>query len=133
MRPQAGDMQAYGAKRTAGYLLKDYYVIRTAPSGRARLGETARRAAFDRHIAYQLALEGSGRLFAAGPVFDSQGRRTGGMIIIRAKSFRDAKRIADADPHHASKLWSYEIQRWRMSEGSYTVTVKYSSKSARVL
>jgi uncharacterized protein YciI len=126
-------MQAYGAKRTASFLLKDYYVIRTAPSRRPRGSTAARQAYFDRHIAYQLALEASGRLFAAGPVFDQQGKRTGGMIIIRAKSFKVAKRIADADPHHASKLWSYEIQRWRLSEGSYTVTVKYSSKSASVL
>jgi uncharacterized protein len=131
-------MQAHGSARTASFLSKDFYVIRTAPKLRQRnvsavgLKPEVLKAIFDRHISYQLLLEKTGRLFAAGPVFDQKGNRAGGLIVIRAKSFEDAKRTADADPHHASNLWRYELQRWRVNEGSFTVTVKYSSKSAKV-
>jgi uncharacterized protein YciI len=137
-RVSDASMQAYGSQRTASFLLKDFYVIRTTPRiekrGRAapKPGHEAQKALFDRHIAYQLSIEESGRLFAAGPLFDAKGNRVGGLIIIRAESFDDARRVAEADPHHASKLWEYDIHRWRLSEGSYTVTVKYSSQSADI-
>jgi uncharacterized protein len=131
-------MQAHGSARTASFLSKDFYVIRTVPKLRQRDSSAVRlkpedlKAIFDRHISYQLSLEKTGRLFAAGPVFDRKGDRVGGMIVIRANSFEEAKRTADADPHHASNLWRYELERWRVNEGSFTVTVKYSSKSAKI-
>jgi uncharacterized protein YciI len=131
-------MQAYGRERTTGFLLKDYFVVLAEPRTKngdkplPHLDETEHKRLFDEHIAHQLRLEESGQLFAAGPLLDEQGKRIGGLIILRADSFEDARRIVDSDPHRSSGLWDHTIHRWRVSEGSYTVRVKYSSKSAIV-
>ena len=131
-------MQAYGRERTTGFLLKDFYVVLAEPRTRRgdkelpTLDEREHKRLFDEHIAHQLKLEASGQLFAAGPVFDEAGNRVGGLIILRANSFDEAKQIVDTDPHRKSGLWDHRIQRWRISEGSYTVSVKYSSQTAIV-
>ena len=131
-------MQEYGRERTTGFLLKDLYVVLAEPRTRrgdkeiAKLDEKEHRRIFDEHIAHQLKLEASGQLFAAGPVFDEDGNRVGGLIVLRANSFDEAKQIIDSDPHRKTGLWDHRIQRWRISEGSYTVSVKYSSQTAIV-
>jgi len=131
-------MQDYGRERTAGFLLKDYYVVLAEPrtgSGDKplpHLDEAEHKRLFDEHIAHQLKLEDSGQLFAAGPLLDEQGKRIGGLIVLRASSFDEARQIVASDPHRASGLWDHTIHRWRVSEGSYTVRVKYSSQSAIV-
>ena len=83
------------------------------------------------HLAYQVKLETEGTLFAAGPMFE-EGAETPvrGMIVVRAANFDEAKAIADADPLHAAGLRTYTLDRWKVNEGSYTVTVKYSDQSA---
>ena len=129
-------MQEYGRQQTTGFLSKDLYVVLAEPRTRKEdkelptLDEKEHRRIFDEHIAHQLKLEASGQLFAAGPVFDEDGNRVGGLIILRANSFDEARQIVDTDPHRKSGLWDHRIQRWRVSEGSYTVSVKYSSQMA---
>jgi uncharacterized protein YciI len=131
-------LQDHGRERTTGFLLKDYYVVfaqpRTASADKPlpHLNEKEHKRIFDEHIAHQLKLEDSGQLFAAGPLLDEQGKRIGGLIVLRAGSFEEAKQIVDTDPHRVSELWDHAIYRWRVSEGSYTVRVKYSSQSAVV-
>jgi uncharacterized protein YciI len=131
-------MQDYGRERTTGFLLKDYYVVFAEPRTNSgdrplpHLDEKEHKRIFDEHIAHQLRLEESGHLFAAGPLLDEQGKRIGGLIILRANSFEEARQIVDSDPHRSSGLWDHTIHRWRVSEGSYTVRVKYSSQSAIV-
>jgi uncharacterized protein YciI len=131
-------MQQYGRERTEGFLLKDYYVVmaqpRTGSSDKPlpHLDESEHKRLFDEHIAHQLKLEESGQLFAAGPLLDEQGKRIGGLIVLRANSFDEARQIVASDPHRSSGLWDHTIHRWRVSEGSYTVRVRYSSQSAIV-
>jgi CheY-like chemotaxis protein len=57
-------------------------------------------------------------------MLDEKGKRIGGLIILRAASFEEARQIVDSDPHRSSGLWDHTIHRWRVSEGSYTVRVK---------
>lgn len=117
--------------KAKGVLAKQLYVILTTPTGdldaiRAQLGE---------HLAYQKDLEARGITFAAGPFAnDGETEWSGeGMIIVRAASAQEASAIADADPMHRSGARRFRVRPWLLNEGSYTVTVRYSEPSRRVL
>ncbi len=85
------------------------------------------RATLPAHLDHQVALEKQGVLFAAGPLDAEDGSRRG-LIVIRADSFEDARRIADTDPFHAKGLRNYTVERWTVNEGSYTVRLTYSDQ-----
>lgn len=109
-------------------LAKDLYVIVTRPVvPREQIMEV-----LPAHLERQVELEKQGILFAAGPLFDEDGTPTSGMIVVRANSFKEANEIAMGDPFHAKGLREFTIQRWRVNEGSYTVTVNYSDQSMRL-
>ncbi len=75
------------------------------------------------HLEYQIALERSGTMFGAGPIYDEgEDTPSGGMIIVRATNFNEARKIADADPMHAHNLRRYTIEKWLLNEGSMTFT-----------
>jgi len=92
-------MQDYGRERTTGFLLKDYYVVFAEPRTKGgdkplpHLDEKEHKRIFDEHIAHQVRLEEAGQLFAAGPLLDENGKRVGGLIILRANSFEEARKI----------------------------------------
>lgn len=113
----------------ASMLGMNLYVIVTTPiAERERIVE-----ALPDHLAHQVRIEKEGILFAAGPLFDEgTDRPSAGMIIVRARDFDEARAIADRDPMHACGLRSYTVQRWRVNEGRYTVTVDYSDQTARI-
>ena len=85
------------------------------------------------HLERQVDLERRGILFGAGPM-DAQvdGKPRTGMIIVRAASFEEADEIAKADPMHVAGLREYEIWKWSLNEGSYSLTVNYSDQSVSV-
>ena len=84
------------------------------------------------HLQRQIRLEKDGIMFGAGPLSNSDGSPTGaGMIIIRAKSEADTRRIEDQDPFHSSGLRNYTLQQWSLNEGRITVTVDFSDQSYR--
>lgn len=85
------------------------------------------RATLPAHLDHQVALEKQGVLFAAGPLDAEDGSRRG-LIVIRADSFEDARRIADTDPFHAQGLRTYTVEQWTVNEGSYTVRLTYSDQ-----
>ncbi len=85
------------------------------------------RATLPAHLDHQVALEKEGVLFAAGPLDAEDGSRRG-LIVIRANSFEDARRIADTDPFHAQGLRTYTVEQWTVNEGSYTVRLTYSDQ-----
>lgn len=87
-----------------------------------------------KHLERQVELEKQGIMFGAGPMDpqDTSKPRTG-MIIVRAKSFEHAHEIAMADPFHAAGLREFEIWKWSLNEGSYTVTINYSDQTAKVV
>jgi len=80
-----------------------------------------------RHLAHQDELERQGILFGAGPVFDEQGNREYGMIIIRAESAEDARRIADTDPMFQEKRRNYTIHQWLLNEGRINLAIDFST------
>ena len=85
------------------------------------------QAALPAHLDHQVKLEKEGILFAAGPLDAEDGSRRG-LIVIRAVSFEDARRIADTDPFHAEGLRTYTVEQWTVNEGSYTVRLTYSDQ-----
>ena len=123
-------MAVPGVPDTKDMLQKDLYVIFTRPvAPREEI-----KKLLPQHLARQVELEKQGILFAAGPMEpeDDTKPRTG-MIIIRADSFEHANEIAMGDPFHAEGLREFDIWNWSMNEGSFTVTINYSDKSAAVI
>ena len=113
---------------TARFLGKEVSVVVTRP---VRSPEIEKRLAD--HLEHQIALEKKGIMFAAGPLY-SRGSAVpeAGMFVLRASSFEEADAIAREDPLHQAGLRTYTIQKWRINEGSYTVTVNYSDQSVRI-
>jgi len=113
---------------TKNFLGRQLYVIHTTPN--------APREEIDRvlpdHLEHQVRLEKSGIMFAAGPLMNSDGSLAGGLIVIRAKDFEEAKAIADTDPFHKAGLRSYTLRRWTVNEGSYGVRVNYSDQTVTI-
>ncbi len=114
---------------TTNVLGKELYVIVTTP---AAPGEEIMKKLPD-HLARQIELEKAGILFAAGPMFDAGSEApAAGLIIIRAANFEEADKIAAADPLHAAGLRTYTLRRWKLNEGSFTVTLNYSDQTMTV-
>jgi uncharacterized protein YciI len=114
---------------TAGFLGKEVYVVITTRAPGAEITPDDMRD----HLANQVRLEKEGIMFGAGPLFgrDSDVPQAG-MIVIRANSFEEADEIAQRDPLHSRGLRAYTLQKWRINEGSYTLTVNYSDQSVRI-
>jgi len=123
-------MAVTNTPNTKDMLQKDLYVIFT----RAVAPREEIMKMLPQHLERQVELEKQGILFAAGPMDpeDETKPRTG-MIIVRAESFEHANEIAMGDPFHAAGLREYEVWNWSMNEGSFTVTINYSDKSADVV
>ena len=123
-------MAVTNTPNTKDMLQKDLYVIFTRPV--APREEIMKM--LPKHLERQVELEKQGILFAAGPMEpqDNTKPRTG-MIIIRADSFEHAHEIAMGDPFHTAGLREFDIWNWSMNEGSFTVTINYSDKSAAVI
>jgi len=123
-------MAVTNTPNTKDMLQKDLYVIFT----RAIAPREEIMKMLPQHLERQVELEKQGILFAAGPMEpeDSDKPRTG-MIIVRAESFEHANEIAMADPFHAAGLREFDVWNWSMNEGSFTVTINYSDKSANVV
>lgn len=114
--------------RASGLLALELFIVFSDPTkGRAAVLDHLKI-----HIEYQRELERNGILFAAGPLSDETGQEwTGkGMIILRASSIEEARKIADADPMHRDKVRSYRIVPWLMNEGSFTL--QFSLAAQRV-
>lgn len=115
---------------TAKMLGKELYVIFTRPVGPPE--EIAKL--LPKHLDRQVELEKKGIMFGAGPMFEDGAERPAfGMIVVRADSFEEADAIAAEDPFHKAGLREYEIHRWVMNEGSYTVTVNYSDQTMTIV
>ncbi len=111
------------------YLGKELYVILSTPKGPPE--EIAK--ILPEHLEQQVNLENKGILFAAGPMFEEgSDKPVRGMIIVRADSFDHAREIADADPFHRAGLREYKIDKWKINEGSYSVTISYSDQSVEI-
>jgi uncharacterized protein len=113
---------------TSKFLGKEMYLVITRP---VRSPEIAKR--LGDHLAHQVELERRGILFAAGPLYSRDSNLPeAGMFVLRANSFEEAEAIAATDPLHVAGLRTYTIQKWRLNEGSITVTINYSDQTARI-
>ena len=110
------------------FLNKDMYVIIATPC----VGPETQKN-IHLHLDNQVKLEKQGVMFGAGPLYNEGDKLPShGMFIVRADSFEEAKKIAVSDPFHQMGLREYTVQKWRMNEGSYTITVNYSDQSVKI-
>lgn len=118
-------------KACEGMLRKQLYAVFTKPTN--GLGPVM--ANIGPHLEFQVKLERDGIMFGAGPFWaDNEEDWHGeGMVIIRASSLADAKRIAGEDPMHKSGARSFTVRPWLMNEGSVTVKITYSDGKREVI
>ena len=82
------------------------------------------------HLAYMIELERQGKLFASGPFGD--GTKGDGMTIVRAANDEEAREIALRDPFVVNGIRTFTIQPWTVMEGSLSITVNFSDRSATI-
>src|SRR5262245_41806902 len=82
------------------------------------------------HLAYIIELEKQGKLFASGPFGD--GSSGDGMTIVRAAHEDEARDIALRDPFVVNGIRTFRIQAWTVMEGSLSITVNFSDRSAQI-
>lgn len=90
------------------------------------------QAFFTEHLQWVIDSENRGEIFASGP-FVANGRTpgkpgspAGGMTMIRASTFDDAKVIADTDPYIVNDVVKYELKEWLLMEGSFNLKISFS-------
>jgi len=118
----ASDIIALSKKE--GFLAKQLYAIFTTPTrGLGPVMENIKE-----HLAFQVALEKQGIMFAAGPNWtdDETSWEGDGMVVIRAKSLAEAREIAERDPMHKSGARTFKIRPWFVNEGTVSVRLNYS-------
>lgn len=118
------------AAQERGSLALELYVAISTP---AKSPEDM-KAQLPGHLEYQAGLEQSGNLAFAGPMSDLGGDQMQGMgmIVYRAESLEAARKLADADPMHATGTRTYEMRRWMINEGSLTLGVKFAAQSVKL-
>jgi len=82
------------------------------------------------HLDYMIALERQGKLFASGPFGD--GTKGDGMTIIRAANAEEARAVALHDPFVVNGIRTFKIEAWTVMEGSLSLTVNFSDRSATI-
>jgi uncharacterized protein YciI len=82
------------------------------------------------HLTYMIELERQGKLFASGPFGD--GTRGDGMTIVRVADEEEAREMALRDPFVANGIRTFKTQAWTLMEGSLSITVNFSDRSAKI-
>src|SRR5262245_13535725 len=114
---------------TQKFLGREMYLVVARP---VRSPEIEKRLAD--HLAHQVDLERRGILFAAGPLYPRGSTvPEAGMFVLRANSFEEAEAIVKTDPLHQAGLRTFTLQKWRVNEGSITLTVNFSDQSAKIV
>ena len=112
---------------TAKLLGKEMYLVVVRP---VRSPEIEKKLA--EHIAHQIDMEKRGIMFAAGPLY-SRGSDIpeAGMFVLRASSFEEAEALANEDPLLKAGLRTFTLQKWRVNEGGFKVTINFSDQSMK--
>jgi uncharacterized protein YciI len=85
------------------------------------------------HLEHQISLEKQGIMYGAGPATaPGENEPAFGLIIIRASSADEARRIADRDPMHAAGVRTYTLYQWSMNEGRLNITLDFSDRTYRL-
>ena len=115
---------------TSKFLGKEMYLVVTRPVRSDMITDALLKA----HLENQVDLERRGIMFAAGPLYArGADKPEAGMFVLRAGSFEEAAAIADGDPLHKAGARTYTLQKWRVNEGSITITVNYSDQTAKII
>jgi hypothetical protein len=119
---KAEDIVALSKKQ--GFLAKQLYVVFTTPAN--GIGPVMKN--IKEHLAFQVKLEKEGIMFAAGPNWTDDGNswEGDGMVVIRAKSLADARKVMERDPMHKSGARKFKIRPWFVNEGTVSVRLNYS-------
>src|SRR5256885_14818242 len=105
---------------TSKFLGREMYMVVTRPVRSPQITDEK----LMEHLRHQIMLEKKGIMFAAGPLYSRESDKPeAGCFVVRAKSFEEADAIAKDDPLHKAGLRTYTLRKWRVNEGSYTVTV----------
>lgn len=105
-------------------LNKDLYVVFTTPTnGMGPIMEN-----IEAHLKFQVSLEEKGIMFGAGPFWEDNeiDWKGEGMVIIRANSLSEARKIAASDPMHSSGARSFTVRPWLLNEGTLNIKLDYS-------
>jgi len=116
--------------QSKGVMAKELYMVRMSPTVPLdQLGPTV-----PDHLAYQEKLEAEGVLFAAGPLGDETGTDYSGegLMIYRADSIEQAKKIAENDPMYLAGKKTFEIRPWLVNEGRISIDIRLSKKSSNL-
>lgn len=127
--PAWSDYKAEAKSR--GALAWEVYVAQSTPVG----GPEAVKAALPDHLAYIRSLESAGQLVFAGPISDPTGAfmQGAGMLVLRAASLDEARKLADNDPMHLTGARSFTLVRWLINEGALQVNVGLSTQTVDLL
>lgn len=114
------------AAKERGSLALEMFVVESTP---AKTPEDV-KANLPAHLAYQQKMEAAGTLAFAGPLSDASGElmQGTGLIVYRAASMDEARKIADGDPMHESGARTYILRKWLINEGSFSLNVGLSTK-----
>ena len=109
-----------------GCLALELFVVESTP---AMTPEDV-QANLPAHLEYQKSQEIAGTLAFAGPLSDASGElmQGTGLIVYRAASMDDARRITEADPMHASGARTFVLRKWLINEGSFSLNVGLSTQ-----
>ena len=112
-------------------LQKQLYAIFTTPTG----GIEPVLANMEEHLAFQVALEKEGTLYAAGPMWsdDEQSWEGDGLVVVRATSREEAAAIAERDPMHVRGARKFTVRPWMINEGTVTIRLDSSSQTFSIL
>lgn len=118
-------------KASSAMLQKQLYAVFTTPTG----GIEPILAQLEEHLAFQVALEKDGILYAAGPMWtDDEERWEGdGLVVVRAASRAEAVAIAERDPMHRSGARTFTVRPWMINEGTMTLRLDMSGQTFSML
>lgn len=114
----------------AAMLNKSLYVALRRPVDARRMAEF-----LEAHLLWAVSAERRGELFASGP-FVAEGAApgsAGAMSILRAGTEEEARAILAGDPFVESGAVAFELHCWMVMEGGFTVTVRFSDQSSRLI
>jgi uncharacterized protein len=119
-------LQAEIDRLQAQMLKRSFYVMsRTVVDG------PKFKQALPAHLRWLTDLEDKGLIFASGPAFRRDDTPAPGMTIFRATDFAHAELLAASDPACLANAAQFQIFRWMVGAGRFSVSVDFSDQTYR--
>ncbi|MBR0755294.1 hypothetical protein JQ604_24180 [Bradyrhizobium jicamae] len=81
------------------------------------------------HYRWIIDLEKSGLVALSGPVFTKDEQQGAGMTVFRVDSWHEAEELAVGDPFVASGAVEFDLMRWQINEGRFSVQIDFSDQT----